>query len=231
MTRTTHPVRIPGNAGVSRRYGADLARPSRVRGGKPSRDRVVRSPENHVTGGRGLIRYSLVWLVAGAAVALLAVLVIGSGGGEGDDYVTLPPVRFTELSSAADAGGCDLRVPALSRRANPAASGLRGAAAARPGVYERPPDREALLAALRQGVVVIEYHPDLARDEIDRLEALQPAVPAGTVVTPSGTRTQDRVVATAWRRLLRCPEVSSASIDAIRLFRGRFIGSGPENGP
>jgi hypothetical protein len=33
---------------------------------------------------------------------------------------------------------------------------------------------------------------------------------------------------TAYRRLLGCRELSQPSIDAIQLFRGRFVGSGPD---
>ena len=33
---------------------------------------------------------------------------------------------------------------------------------------------------------------------------------------------------TAWRRLLGCSRFGGGTIDAIRLFRGRFIGTGPD---
>jgi len=36
------------------------------------------------------------------------------------------------------------------------------------------------------------------------------------------------VAVVAWRRVLGCREYARGAPDAIRLFRGRFIGSGPD---
>jgi hypothetical protein len=36
------------------------------------------------------------------------------------------------------------------------------------------------------------------------------------------------VAATAYRRLLGCPRATDAAMEAALLFRGRFLGSGPD---
>jgi hypothetical protein len=36
------------------------------------------------------------------------------------------------------------------------------------------------------------------------------------------------VAVTAYRRLLGCRDLNQSSVDAIQLFRGRFVGSGPD---
>lgn len=60
------------------------------------------------------------------------------------------------------------------------------------------------------------------------MQALQQTVPAGTVLAPERIRTRYEVTIAGWRRLLACPRFTDATVDAMRLFRGRFIGSGPD---
>jgi len=172
-----------------------------------------------------LIRYAAVWLAAGGIAAVVAISVIGS---DAADDVSLPPVRQTELTSAARIARCQLREPARSDALNPPVSGPRRARPAEPAVYERAVDPDRLLAALRRGVIVIHYRPGLDDEQVDQLSELQRAVPNGTIVTPNASRMPYEIAVTAWKRLLGCPRVSGAAIDALRLFRGRFIGQGPD---
>ncbi len=86
-----------------------------------------------------------------------------------------------------------------------------------------------LTAALRRGVIVISYR----KDTVDagrraQLRALQTAVPDGTIVTPDVSGMRYEVAVAAYRRLLGCGRFTDATIDAIRLFRGRYLGTGPE---
>jgi hypothetical protein len=163
--------------------------------------------------------------VAGALVATLAVVALD---GPAEDTVSLPPVRQTELREAARSAACDLRLTGSFERSNPAAAGPRVATPLAPGVYDRPADADRLVAALRRGVIVIQYRTGLAKRHVKQLQELQRAVPSGTIVAPNGTGMPFAVAATAWRRLLGCPELTDTTIDAIRLFRGRFLGSGPD---
>lgn len=144
----------------------------------------------------------------------------------GDEEVSLPPVRQTELSEAAVAAGCELRSDRPGQRVVPPIVGPR-AAAARPGVYSRPIGTSALVGAMRRGTIVIHYRLPLDEDRVEQLQKLQEAVPVGTIVAPNqGMRYA--IAVTAWRRLLGCRRFAGATIDAVRLFRGRFIGSGPD---
>jgi len=175
--------------------------------------------------GSGLLRYVLAW-AGGAALVVAVVLVVL--GPDDDDAVTLPPVRQIELTAAARAAGCELRSgDAWDVLALPLPGTPRGRAA-RAGVYDEPPDAAELVAALRRGVIVVQHRADLPERERDELRALQKAIPGGTIVTPEPARSPYAVAAVAWRRVLGCRNYAAGAADAIRLFRGRFIGSGPD---
>jgi hypothetical protein len=175
-------------------------------------------------GGRSrpLLRYALTWL----GTCALVIAVVGLVHRD-NDPVTLPPVGQIRLERAADAARCDLRRGRAAEHLNPPAEGTAGRAAA-PGTYERPLPGPALAAAMRHGIVVIQYRPGLSAGLLDVLTALQSAVPKGTIVAPNATRMPYEVAATAWRRVLGCPRLDDTTIDAVRLFRGRFVGSTPD---
>jgi hypothetical protein len=170
------------------------------------------------------LAYVVAWLVAAAAVVGLLLVVIHDGP---TDDVSLPPVRETELDQAAREAGCTLHRARSGERLNPAIAGGIGAIPARPGVYEKSPGASALVAALRNGVIVIQFR-GLDSEEIDLLHTIQEAVPAGTIVAPNDTGMPFAVAVTSYRRILGCPRMSTQSMDAIRLFRGRFVGTGPD---
>lgn len=155
----------------------------------------------------------------------LSVELVGPGGTE---EVSLPPVQQTELTAAARAAGCELRRHAGERPGDPPTEGP-AAPPAEPGVYDSPRPSGALIRAIRRGVTVIYHRRALNEDRLEQLERLQRAVPAGTIVTPDDDLRYELAV-TAWRRILTCPRISDRAIDAMRLFRGRFIGSGPDRG-
>jgi uncharacterized protein DUF3105 len=170
---------------------------------------------------RPLLRYALTWLGACAVIVAVVALI------HRDSHpVTLPPVGQIRLERAAHAARCDLRRGRAAERVNPPGDGTPGRAAA-PGTYKRPLPAPALAAAMRHGIVVIQYRPGLSARLVDVLTALQSAVPKGTIVAPNATRMPYEVAATAWRRVLGCPRLDDTTIDAVRLFRGRFVGSTP----
>lgn len=175
-------------------------------------------------GGRGLARYVATWVVAGVlVVAAVAVL----GPEDRSDPAGLPPVRETELTRAVRAAGCEIRTDRGPDALNPPVDGPRGAAA-EPGVYDPPPAPDEIVGALRRGLIVIHYRRGIDEQLVHTLEAVQGAVPEGTIVAPNATRMPYEVAATSWRRLLGCARFSERSLDAVRLFRGRFIGRGPD---
>jgi hypothetical protein len=168
--------------------------------------------------------YVAAWLAATAVVVTLAIVLLGDGG---PDEVSLPPIRGTQLADAARRAGCELRRADAADGSDPAADGSPAAVPARPGFYEKAPDAASLIAAVRRGVVVIHFRSELDPERVDELRRIQDAAPNGTIVTPNSTMTFE-VAATAFRRLLGCPRLTDASIEATLLFRGRFLGSGPD---
>jgi hypothetical protein len=94
-------------------------------------------------------------------------------------------------------------------------------------VVEAPDVAGALRAALRHGTVVLRYRPGLTKELVSKLLAIQKTIPRATILAPGTRRMRDAVEMTAYRRLLACPRLSTEGIDALRLFQGRYLGSGP----
>ncbi len=164
-----------------------------------------------------------VWLLAGAAVAVIGLQLLR---GAADEHVGLPPLREAELIDASRTAACELRRERPGQALQPAASGPP-ASAGRPGIYEQMPPPTALIGALRRGLIVIHYDPSLDEERIEQLQRLQEAVPKATILTPDDDM-RYAVAVTAWRRLLGCDRFRDATVDAIRFFQGRYIGSGPD---
>ena len=169
--------------------------------------------------------YVLLWLAAGAAVAALAIAALGDGEPEA---VTVPPVEETKLDQAAFAAGCELRRARPHEQLNPPVVGPASGRSARGGYYDEAPDSASLVAALRRGVIVIQFRSGVDEERLDELRDLQEALPVGTIVTPNETGMPYEVAVTAYRRLLGCGHLTDATIDAVQLFRGRYVGSGPD---
>ena len=165
---------------------------------------------------RALLVYGAAWVAVTAALAIAVITLV-----DGDESVTLPPVEEIDLTTAARSAGCVLRqgdeldasVPISGRSGRPA----------EPGFYEDPLPADALVSALRRGIIVIHYRRDLPAGTVRELRVVQRAVPTGTIVTPNDEM-RFAVAATAWRRGLGCPRVTEGTVDALRLFHGRYIG-------
>ena len=185
----------------------------------PPDDRDPRRP--HFTGG-AIVAYAVAWLVA---VAVAVGLVLALAGHE--TTVNLPPVNERDLAAAARHGGCQMQTASAGERLTPPVDGGAGARPAAPGVYTKSPPIAALTAALRRGLIVIQFRADLPGEAVSALKKLQAAVPKGTIVTPDATGMRFVVAVTAYRHLLGCPRYDTGVLDAVRLFRGRFLGSGP----
>jgi hypothetical protein len=176
-----------------------------------------------------LIRYALGWLGLGTLTAVVLIAALGGGDHGADDVVSLPPVRETELGRAARDAGCEFRRAAGGERLNPPVDGAPGGASARPGIYDESPRLASLTSAARRGIVVIQYRPGLAEDDVDALATIQRALPAGTIVTPNATAMPYELAVTGYRRLLACAHYSDDAVEATRLFQGRYLGRGPES--
>lgn len=189
----------------------------------------MKAAKGHEGAGRGstraaaIARYALMWISLGSALAAVALLLVD----EPARHVTLPPVQQTQLVRAVRVAECRLRRAEPGRRLVPPADGRRGMPA-RAAFYDRAQPVEKLTAAIRRGVIVIYHRPEATRERVAQLRALQAAVPGGTLVAPY-TRMPYAVAAAAYRRVLACPRFTDATLDAIRLFRGRHIGTGPDS--
>jgi hypothetical protein len=171
--------------------------------------------------------YAAAWLAAAAVIAVFAVVLLDSLGG--DDEVTLPPLRETKLADAARDAGCELRHADAGERLNPPVDGAAAAVPAAAGFYEHPVSTPSLIAALRRGVVVIQVAPNLDDEDAGLVRTIQETVPEGTIVAPNASGMSYTVAITAYRRLLGCRALNERTLDAVRLFRGRFVGRGPDS--
>jgi hypothetical protein len=144
---------------------------------------------------------------------------------DGEETVAVPVVEQTELTSAATRAGCVLRRNVRDRGVVPVDG--PPARPAEPRFYDRPPAAGALVGALRRGVVVIHYAPTLPDGDVEQLRTLQESVPRGTLVTPND-RMHYRLAVTAYHRVLACDRFDDRTADAVQLFRGRYVGSGPD---
>jgi hypothetical protein len=176
-----------------------------------------RRPKRTRPSARTLAFYVAGWLAFGACAA--AALLVSSGG-TAEEQPALPPVRQPELANAVRAGGCK-----VGRERDTVAASV---VPAKPGNYDAPPSVTTLTAALRHGRVVILYRPGLDDDKRDRLHAIQRGVPEGTILTPNPNHMTDDVAIAAYARRLVCPRLTASSMDAVRLFQGRYLGSGPD---
>lgn len=161
-----------------------------------------------------LLRYAAGWGLAGAVVAAALLLLFRSSA-----VPELRPLQQVELSAAARAAGCRLQPAALPDRdpARPVPA----------GVYDAPVPEGGTVAALRRGLVVVTYRLELGKEDRQRLEVLQKVVPQGTVLAPDGAAAGAAMRVRAWRMELGCPRADDRTIEAVRLFRGRYIGRRP----
>lgn len=170
---------------------------------------------------RALLVYGAIWMAMTAAVAFGVTWLV-----DGEESVTLPPVRAVGLTAAASDAGCVLRSGDGASAAVPVSGGTSEPAA--PGFYEDRPPAASVVGALRRGAIVIYYRPDLPGGFVGELRLVQRAMPAGTIVAPN-VDMRFAVAATAWQRLLGCHRLTDRTFDALRLFRGRYVGRGADD--
>ncbi len=167
-------------------------------------------------GVTGYLAYLLGWLIAGAVVAVVAVLLVPGEGEHRPPPDGPPAVRALDLAHAMRDGDCRLRASRPPDGAGPRL--LRG------GVFDAPLGSRAQGRARARGMIVIEYRGDVAPARVDALEAVQRAAPTATIVAPAGDLGGPALRASAYRRVLSCRHADATALDAVQLFRGRFVG-------
>ena len=164
----------------------------------------------------GYLAYLLGWLVAGTVTAFLAIALVHDDRSRTGPPEGPPAVRALALGDAMRHGDCRLRA------SRPPAGAPRGRV--RGGVFEAPLGSRTQVRARAGGMIVIEYREDLAEARVDDLEAVQRAAPTATIVAPARGDGGPALRASAYRRVLTCGRADGTAIDAVQLFRGRFVG-------
>lgn len=165
------------------------------------------------------------WIAGGA---LVAGLLVTFGDGNGGQEREIVPLKETQLEDAARHARCELHRARPGQRLDLPVDGPALAEPLGPGVYDEAGRAAPVVAALRRGSIVVHYRPGLDEDRVEQLAELQKVIPDGTIVVPGPERLRFEVAVTAWRRLLGCARFTDRAVDALRLFRGRFIGRGPD---
>lgn len=160
--------------------------------------------------------------MVGALVALLAVAPVGLALSDSGRRTSSAAV--TTLGHVARQAGCQLYEYDHDPRSNPPVSGaVDERISARDGSYvgRRAPSALAATHALLHGRVVIQYRPELPRDQIGELDRFVRTQPTGALLFANRTNMTAPVAATAYLTLMTCPRVDAATLGALREFRAR----------
>jgi hypothetical protein len=160
----------------------------------------------------------------------------------------LPAAAPTDLAAAAAAAGCtlvhapaegdehdDRAFTAKDYRTNPPTSGDHAFRAAADGIYDDPAALAPLgelVHSLEHGRINLQYRPGTPASTKRTLEAVY-AETGGhhLLLYENPTGMPYAVAATAWRRLLGCPRMDAATVDALRAFTAAYVDRGPERVP
>lgn len=131
-----------------------------------------------------------------------------------------PPPELVDVETFPDMGIEHLApgVPAPVYNSDPPTSGPHAQSPAPCGIYRRPVDDTAQLHSMKHGVVVIQYDPDLAQDQIESLEGINWSPAAEMIVAPR-LNNPAPVALTAWTKRLLLDEVDT---DVVVAFRQEF---------
>lgn len=193
-------------------------------------------------------RKRLLQIIGGVVVAAAIVVgVVLAAAGGGDDAGR---PSEDELKSAATAAGCDYRAfaeevsnPHLASdtetfdeyESNPPTSGMHRPTPAQDGLYPpgSEPDVENWVHTLEHGRVLLQYRPGAA-DAATALRRVyeEPVLDSGAsyhmLLMRNNSKMPFRAAAVAWRHHIGCPDARPAALDAIRLFRDRWVDKAPE---
>jgi uncharacterized protein DUF3105 len=229
----------------------------RLRREREAREREARERERR----RRMVGYGAGGALALAAIVAVVVVLVAGGGGSGDakeggdvfpDGGQVPAANVSDLSAAAKAAGCQLKsFKATSREhvtdinakihysSNPPTSGRHYEVPADDGVYSESPPVIQLVHNLEHGRIVIWAKPALPKGDREGLKAFFDEDSYQMVLVPKSDMPY-QVAATAWGQdpapqgtgyLLGCPRYSPKIFDALRDFRDRHRGRGPEPVP
>lgn len=152
----------------------------------------------------------------------------------------LPDVRQGDPQLAAKRAGCRLQIdlPSEGRqhvppsvpvpyRTDPPTSGPMYDETIADGAYLTTPPAPHVVHSLEHGRVAIQYDPRLPEAAQLQLKSISDQSPEQLLLYPN-REMSPAVAATAWTRLLACPEHNLRVPDALRAFRDSYRDQGPE---
>lgn len=206
---------------------------------------------------RLIVGYAVVSTVVIAIAVVAVVLLTGgsdNGAAEGDAHINLnaavgstngvepdnragtapPAVKVSDLTTAADKAGCDLRLnlpdegsehiprdaPTPDYKTNPPTSGNHVVPPYQQadGAYAEMPEEIDIVHTLEHGRLEIQYSPDLPEAAQLELKGVYDTMYAATLLFPNDNMPYE-VAATTWTNLIGCPTYKGAiTLDAIRDF-------------
>ena len=186
-------------------------------------------------------------------LALTGVLLAGCGGGEAAEpeqpeaQVELPLQQTADLEEAVEAAGCELveapeegsehdarEFTAADYETNPPTSGVHHPEWYEDGIYEpgETPNLGMLVHTLEHGRINVQYAPDTPDETVTQLEALLAETEGYHHLLYENTTGMDyQVAATAWTKMVGCPEMNDEVFDVLRTFRTAYTDQGPERVP
>jgi len=193
---------------------------------------------------RAAARKRTVQIGAGAILGLIVIAVVAvvvlAGGGSKDDSVDT-----TKLAADAKAAGCTFKsFPSEGRthtagnvnyKTNPPTSGNHNPTPAQDGFYRagNSPPKENFVHSLEHGRIEFQYKPGAPAAQVTQLRKLAEEPFNGSagyhvLFFENNTKMPTDFAATAWTKSITCPEMTTASINAMREFRKAFTDKGPE---
>jgi hypothetical protein len=180
-------------------------------------------------------------IVAVAVVVGVVLAIAGGGGGDRPDDAA--------VKTAATAAGCTYKsFPEEGRghtaeprteanyKTNPPTSGDHNPDPAQDGLY--PTGNEPPIAnwihTLEHGRIILQYQPDADNDTVAALTKLfnEPVLDSGNsyhmALMRNNTKMPFKTAAVAWRHYVGCKDAGPKSLEAMRVFRDRFVDKGPE---
>jgi hypothetical protein len=170
---------------------------------------------------------------------------------DGRDGVDPPEPAEGDLTVAAEAAGCDLRLDLEEEGTthftdedrvpdygtNPPTSGDHygnnaetASGAVADGAYLNTPPIARAVHSLEHGRVAIQYSPDLSEEEQLEIKGVFEESPQGVIMFPNPDMPYE-VAITAWRNLAGCDGYDGApALDVLRIFRDVYRGQEREQG-
>jgi hypothetical protein len=225
----------------------------KLRREREERERAAKEAEQR----RRLIGYGAAGVLVVAALVALALVFLGGGGGDSEatadllpDGGSVPEVKNTNLRSAAEAAGCEMKsfrsdsrdhansVDAPVRyKTNPPAAGRHYQFPADDGEYSKAPADTEIVHSEEHGRVIIWFKPTLPESDRADLKALFDKEKGYQLLLVPRRNMPYAVAESAWNadpeplgtgRVLGCAKLDDSTWDALQAFIQEHRGNGPE---